>query len=312
MRTFVLYFHPFLLVVAFLFFKKKESHLLLPCFIFCSLCLIPRRPLCASADIWSLGVILFMLVCGQPPFQEANDSETLTMIMDCKYTVPPHISHACREWVISKHTNPHRWTEYSAGAAYFMFIDVWRKESKERGCGLPSAAPRCPAFSQCCSQLLHQRCSAALSVSNAPFKIGPLFLTLWGFNDTSKQSRHKCLLNTFWTTAALRTLIVFGLDLIRLRWLSHNTSNIGTQLGSHAVYLNPCTSRFPLWPWGNSTSPCLCTNLACGHLQTLLSFSGWKAVFLELKSCEEKCFALYLTLSSQQNLYKQPNWGLKQ
>lgn len=53
--------------------------------------------LCVCADIWSLGVILFMLVCGQPPFQEANDSETLTMIMDCKYTVPPHISHACRE-----------------------------------------------------------------------------------------------------------------------------------------------------------------------------------------------------------------------
>lgn len=48
-------------------------------------------------DIWSLGVILFMLVCGQPPFQEANDSETLTMIMDCKYTVPTHVSNACKE-----------------------------------------------------------------------------------------------------------------------------------------------------------------------------------------------------------------------
>ncbi|AWP04899.1 putative SNF-related serine/threonine-protein kinase-like [Scophthalmus maximus] len=52
-----------------------------------------------AVDIWSLGVILFMLVCGQPPFQEANDSETLTMIMDCKYTVPPHISHACGDLI---------------------------------------------------------------------------------------------------------------------------------------------------------------------------------------------------------------------
>lgn len=84
-----------------------------------------RHSLCVSADIWSLGVILFMLVCGQPPFQEANDSETLTMIMDCKYTVPPHISHACREWVTRTRTYPHRWTEYSAGAAYFMFVDMW-------------------------------------------------------------------------------------------------------------------------------------------------------------------------------------------
>ena len=43
------------------------------------------------------GVILYMLVCGQPPFQEANDSETLTMIMDCRYTVPPHVSAQCSE-----------------------------------------------------------------------------------------------------------------------------------------------------------------------------------------------------------------------
>ncbi|KAJ8354197.1 hypothetical protein SKAU_G00217640 [Synaphobranchus kaupii] len=52
-----------------------------------------------AVDIWSLGVILFMLVCGQPPFQEANDSETLTMIMDCKYTVPPHVSSACKDLI---------------------------------------------------------------------------------------------------------------------------------------------------------------------------------------------------------------------
>ncbi|XP_004526414.1 SNF-related serine/threonine-protein kinase [Ceratitis capitata] len=54
-----------------------------------------------AVDIWSLGVILYMLVCGQPPFEKANDSETLTMIMDCKYTVPPQISSQCKQLISS-------------------------------------------------------------------------------------------------------------------------------------------------------------------------------------------------------------------
>ncbi|XP_060784234.1 SNF related kinase b isoform X2 [Neoarius graeffei] len=49
--------------------------------------------------IWSLGVILYMLVCGRPPFQEANDSETLIMIMDCRYTVPDHVSAECKDLI---------------------------------------------------------------------------------------------------------------------------------------------------------------------------------------------------------------------
>lgn len=42
-----------------------------------------------------------MLVCGQPPFEKANDSETLTMIMDCKYTVPPQVSQHCKQLISS-------------------------------------------------------------------------------------------------------------------------------------------------------------------------------------------------------------------
>jgi SNF-related kinase len=37
------------------------------------------------ADVWSIGVLLYFVVCGFLPFQESTDSETLIKIMDVNY-----------------------------------------------------------------------------------------------------------------------------------------------------------------------------------------------------------------------------------
>lgn len=39
-----------------------------------------------------------MLVTGRAPFQEANDSETVMMILDCSYKLPPNVSFECQKY----------------------------------------------------------------------------------------------------------------------------------------------------------------------------------------------------------------------
>ena len=94
------------------------------------------------ADIWSMGIILFALVCGYLPFEDPNTSVLYKKILACDYKAPKWISTEVRELIqLILTTDPekrvtmerireHRW--YKSVTAQEIPTDILASNEQER------------------------------------------------------------------------------------------------------------------------------------------------------------------------------------
>jgi polo-like kinase 1 len=60
-----------------------------------------------SSEVWSIGCMVYALLCGAPPFETESVTSTYQLISNCDYKIPPHLSLLAVEFIQSMLTeNP--------------------------------------------------------------------------------------------------------------------------------------------------------------------------------------------------------------
>jgi serine/threonine protein kinase len=64
------------------------------------------NPYCGKAiDIWSLGIVLYAMVCDDLPFVDVDFTKLMDKVLACKFTFPDHVSQGLFEIrFIQKHS----------------------------------------------------------------------------------------------------------------------------------------------------------------------------------------------------------------
>jgi serine/threonine protein kinase len=106
-------------------------------------CLMRQEYDGTKSDLWSLGVILYVMVTGCHPWDITNTSTMIRQIMSAEFTVPASVSPACREMIRGLiQVNPDARTPVSqlARHAWFRLASQTKGLGRTGGPNLPSLA----------------------------------------------------------------------------------------------------------------------------------------------------------------------------